>query len=87
MTVTIRIPEDLLPVTPRDGSQRAEAGDEDPPGRPKNPRGRVFQFLIDQFLIIGFTFATIFAYIWPSKQEFFFFFFSYVVFMGEIVCD
>lgn len=69
MTVTIRIPEDLLPVTPRDGSPRTASRGHKPPGRLVNPRGRVLQFLIDQFLIIGFTFATIFAYLWPCKSE------------------
>lgn len=71
MTVTIRIPEDLQPVTPRNGRQRAVSREGKlPPGPgPVNPRGRALQFLIDQLLIIGFTLATIFAYLWPCKSK------------------
>lgn len=69
MTVTIRIPEDLLPVTPRNGSQRAVSGESDPLGRPRNLWDRVLKFIIDQLLVIGFTLATIFAYLWPSERK------------------
>lgn len=67
MTVTIRIPEDLQPVTSRNGRQRE--GKLPPGPGPVTPRGRALQFLIDQLLIIGFTLATIFAYLWPCKSK------------------